>query len=88
MGEYIEREALLAEYDRQHTGEPGRARKLIEGATAADVAPVVHGRWIPFEHWVHKTFWKGKACSVCNANIGHKTVFKFCPNCGARMDGE
>ena len=55
---------------------------------AADVAPVVHGRWIPFEHWVHKTFWKGKACSVCNANIGHKTVFKFCPNCGARMDGE
>lgn len=52
-----------------------------------ELAPVVHGRWIPFEHWVHKTFWKGKACSVCNANIGHKTVFKFCPNCGCRMDG-
>lgn len=38
--EYIEREALLAEYDRQHTGEPGRARKLIEDAPAADVVEV------------------------------------------------
>lgn len=42
--EYIEREALLAEYDRQHTGEPGRARKLIEDAPAADVVEVVHDK--------------------------------------------
>lgn len=39
--EYIEREVLLAEYDRQHTGEPGRARKLIEEAIAADVVEVL-----------------------------------------------
>lgn len=40
MAEYIEREALLAEYDRQHTGEPGRARKLIEDAHTIDAVPV------------------------------------------------
>ena len=28
----INREALLAEYDRVHVGEPGKARKLIENA--------------------------------------------------------
>ena len=28
----IDATALLAEYDRQHEGEPGKARKLIENA--------------------------------------------------------
>ena len=41
MAEYIERQALLAEYDRVHVGPPGGARKLIEEAIAADVVPVV-----------------------------------------------
>lgn len=39
--EYIEREALLAEYDRVHVGPPGGARKLIAKAPAADVVEVV-----------------------------------------------
>ena len=98
MDEYIKREAAQEALKRFCEGMrqdmpryPSAiilASKDIDKIPAADVVPVVHGRWIPFEHWVHKTFWKGKACSVCNANIGHKTVFKFCPNCGARMDGE
>ena len=41
MATYIEREALIAAYDAAHKGEPGRARKLIVDAPAADVAPVV-----------------------------------------------
>ena len=28
----VDADALLAEYDRQHEGEPGKARKLIENA--------------------------------------------------------
>ena len=43
MAEYINKQALLAEYDRFHVGPPGGARKLIEEAPAADVVPVVHG---------------------------------------------
>lgn len=42
MPEYIEREPLLAEYDREHEGPPGRARELIANAPAVDVAPVRH----------------------------------------------
>ena len=41
MAEYINKQALLAEYDRVHVGPPGGARKLIEEAPAADVVPVV-----------------------------------------------
>ena len=41
MSEYIEREKVLAEYDRQHKGPPGGSRKIIESFPAADVRPVV-----------------------------------------------
>lgn len=57
---------------------------------AADVAPVVHGRW---EQW-----WPGISlimtgeemlyrCSVCDAKYADVEGHVFCPNCGARMDG-
>lgn len=35
MDDLISRQALLAEYDRLHVGEPGRARKMIEDAPSA-----------------------------------------------------
>lgn len=41
MAELIEREALIAEYDRVHVGKPGGARKLMEKAPAVDAVPVV-----------------------------------------------
>ena len=37
MAEYIEREALIAEYDRVHVGAPGGERKLMVEAPAVDV---------------------------------------------------
>ena len=88
MAEYIEREALLEAYDKAHVGPPGGARKLIEEAPAADVAPVVHGRW----EAVLEGVWNlptpvcvGWRCSECGREEQHKEP--YC-NCGARMDGE
>jgi hypothetical protein len=40
MTDLISRKVLLAEYDRVHIGEPGKARKLIEDAPAVR-------EWIP-----------------------------------------
>lgn len=37
----IDADALLAAYDSQHHGEPGKARKLIENAPTVDAVPVV-----------------------------------------------
>lgn len=54
-------------------------------ATAADVAPVVHGRWIEQEKY---TFGVMYDCSICGNRIldnGHS--WNYCPNCGARMEG-
>ena len=36
----VDADALLAEYDRQHEGEPGKARKLIEDAPTVNAVPV------------------------------------------------
>ena len=36
----IDADSLLAEYDRQHEGEPGKARKLIEDAPTVAAVPV------------------------------------------------
>lgn len=53
MAEYIEREALIDEFDRLGLGEHSLVervfsdgvRTIIAGIPAADVAPVVHGKW-------------------------------------------
>lgn len=37
--EYVSRQYLLDEYDRQHQGPPGGARKIITEAPAANVVP-------------------------------------------------
>ena len=41
MARLIDADDLLAEYDRQHEGNPGKARKLIEDAPAVDAVEVV-----------------------------------------------
>ncbi|MBQ8396684.1 MAG: hypothetical protein IJX53_00620 [Clostridia bacterium] len=91
--EYIERAALLAEYDRVHVGPPGGARKLIEEAPAADVVEVVHGEWeekykiIPLygDKHLRGTF---PVCSKCGfIHAAEASVpLNYCPNCGAKMD--
>lgn len=80
MDEYLKRSDLLAEYDRQHKGPPGEARRLIAEAPAAAVAPVVYGRWDGgFPYPVY--------CSVCKSRPQMSVKTNYCPNCGARMDG-
>ena len=39
MARLIDADALLTEYDRQHEGEPGKARKLIEDAPNVAAVP-------------------------------------------------
>ena len=48
-----------------------------------EVAEVVHG-------FLKKNGWNDYSCSNCKAQyIGHgASIWNYCPNCGARMDGE
>ena len=40
----IDANALIAEYDRAHIGEPGKARKLMADAPTVDAVEVVRCR--------------------------------------------
>nr|DAP53175.1 MAG TPA: zinc-ribbon domain protein [Caudoviricetes sp.] len=91
MAEYIEREAALRV---AHIMRPEDKRLKAEMANipAADVAPVVHGRWIR-PHWKNSNYCYD--CSECGGEAMHRDyqwakdgIYPICPNCGARMDGE
>lgn len=79
--EYIDREAFL-DY-MKGTNRYFSVKFDIENFPAADVAPVVHGRWVPFHSQAAGDIWH---CSACK--IGFAAQMKYCPNCGARMDLE
>ena len=46
---------------------------------------VVHGKWLPREANVLYPFWERYTCSECGK---HSDDTRYCPNCGAKMDGE
>ena len=92
MAEYIEREALIEKCkaiiqdkwnDKVAPVSWSHAYadfiEDIENQPTADVAPVVHGRWV-----------NGCQCSVCGDRHGpynsrHRPYYNYCPNCGAKM---
>ena len=84
MDDYIKREALRdALYDADAITMNGV--KILNQFPAADVEPVMHGRWGIDGVYV--------VCSVCNRLtlspiVKQLPTFKYCPNCGAKMDGE
>ena len=89
MAEYIEREALtLLAYKSGDYGHPAVVDlEDIADVPAADVVPVVHGRWEEADDG------DGAVCSVCGEDFCNVYLeverFKYCPNCGAHMkDGE
>lgn len=48
----------------------------------SDVAPVRHGRWIPFHSEAAGNI---QYCSACE--IGFDAKMAYCPHCGAKMGG-
>ena len=68
----------------------------LQDTPDVDAVPVVHARWID-EIEPNAVTSSGREvhfyrCSACDFQWNNKTAvfhyFKFCPNCGARMDGE
>lgn len=90
MAEYIERESLRdALYDADAITMSGV--KILNQFPAADVAPVVHGRWDEWYPPMHMILTGEEMlyrCSSCDAKYSDVEGFRFCPHCGARMDFE
>ena len=100
MPEYIEREALITKFKKMELGEHGLVERLfadgvyavIAAFPAADVAPVVHARWIHSRYEDCSEQFEIVKCSQCNHEAYALALYvyggNYCPNCGAKMDGE
>ncbi len=68
------------------------AANMLQDMPAADVAPVVHGEWLRTDDdWNSLTTIQ---CSLCSEEWCFETDddvsllnYKYCPHCGAKMDG-
>ena len=83
--EYIGREEVILAV--RHAWAKGlEPTQYIEQIPAADVTPVVHGRWIEDHDYLK--------CPECSVMVKWDFTFfdigdwNYCPNCGARMDKE
>ena len=82
MAEYIGRNAAIEAV--KHAWAKGlEPSQYIEALPVADVAPVVHGRWI-YDKKAQRPY-----CSVCKEYFYGATnsSMSYCSNCGAKMDG-
>jgi rubrerythrin len=96
MSDFISREVALdriRDYIEEyswHTDEHGfhspewcamkEAEMVLTDLPAADVRPVVRGRWIDTDNYYQR--WK---CSACGCHT-RDAAPSFCPNCGAKME--
>lgn len=85
MAEYIERDFVL-DVVKRTSGDYAAAFCEIAHHKAADVAPVVHGKWAYGED-------VDIQCSVCGVDAltegdYRQVKSRYCPNCGAKMDLE
>ena len=93
MATYIPKETALKVVEKygttngfalgRHTGLAICIASEIAEIPAADVTPVVHGRW--GNNGIPGSMLCG--CSVCGFTCGASSFF-YCPNCGSKMDGE
>ena len=97
MSEYIERYKAMDEINKwldsvgnvvigKGLSYYGELTGCLQDVPAADVAEVMHGKWIRMEDDV--VYWY--ACSECKKRIpknqfGFDYYADYCPNCGAKM---
>lgn len=77
-------------YAKGYDAALGRALIAVREVPTADVQPIRRGRWMT-SHPVDIA--KEFKCTACGGLVelpvfAKKCYYDFCPNCGARMDGE
>lgn len=98
MDEYINREDAIKIAESCGTQNASHLDSVYSGSVIADciaeyismippadVAPVQHGRWV-----THSDRPDSLICSVCDCgfDMWKHDPHNYCPNCGAKMDGD
>ena len=92
MAEYIPREALVHRLKNPYLFNiTQRIFDIISEIPAADVAPVVHGRWDDSGRYTFPGGSTAVRCTNCGCALTeseyHLNNWNYCPVCGAKMDG-
>lgn len=98
MGDYISRDMAIARLTKVEVTNKlvtmTDAKRVISEMPAADVAPVVHGKWIigtgddEFDVKCPKCGWDDIFEVAGIAAVKRiSEPMHYCPNCGAKMDG-
>lgn len=93
MNEYLSKEAVMQKFFERGSGyiDMLAVKILVDEIPVADVQTVKRGRWIKQEGFWNKNTVK---CSLCgnyldmNGVNGGRSDANYCPNCGARMEGD
>ena len=94
MKDLISREAVLngkfdcltTEVNREMYGRLSDIADYVKSIPAADSAKVVHGKWGELDYDFDRDEYT-RPCSNCGKR-SVEYMKPYCPNCGARMDGE
>lgn len=91
MTEYIDVAAAKAFVEANYQGDPLLRHlygTLLEKLPRVEAVEVVHGRW----KFLDIDGWWFDECSICGNTTpnrdGSPPDWNYCPNCGAKMDGE
>lgn len=103
MAEYIDKEFVIDTIEELKSKSLPKAllfdhlKKVIEIFPTEDFAPVKHGHWVYNQngHDWGLGAWECSLCHSVNNNLPIDKRFspyvyagsKYCPNCGAKMDG-
>ena len=99
MDEYIKRETAIDVITDLAGKAPTRSAyeavwksaRALKKIPAADVVPVVHGRWDDSGRYVFPIGRTAVRCSECGCCLSESEYrlfnWNYCPVCGAKMDG-
>lgn len=94
MAEYIERATAIDAVSEVYYDTPDvnlsaeKFEAAINAIPAADVVPVVHGKWVHIPQTLNTL--SQLRCSFCgwwSLDPSIDGAYNYCPNCGAKMDG-
>lgn len=93
MDDLISRAAALDAISTE--GGCGMCASIVLDIPAVDAAPVIHGRWVKMTGMMPPEYHGHYECSECQWHMKglrnswtREEELSYCPNCGAKMDGE
>lgn len=88
--EYIERGAVISCILDVNNNLAGVVQHINEHVPAVDVVEVRHGEWERVRNLLVAVNPYQHTCGLCGKSYfdHNKFNYPYCPNCGAKMDGE